>query len=271
MSISAIVALGSLGLGTWQAYEGSQRAKNPRPQYQIPQASQESLANARILASLRELPSQDILSSKLGVNMAQTLKQIAETTTSPSSLTGALADLESRRSEAEQNIALQGDQFWVNNQAVLRDALNKYSGEQKAQNEWNLYQPYLNEQSAAANLKSAGTQNIFNSLTNFAQGYDTKQMYDKYFADKNTPTTAPIGVNTDTGKQSFQPEPLYGLGNNPYQEGYGYGGVPKFHSIYDFANTKETIDKLDPYLSNSFYSPQPDNFSRAGVNNLYFQ
>lgn len=215
-----------------KAYSQSKQAKElekvGRPQYEIPEAVQQQVNQARYLASMRELPGQNLMEAKLGQTTAKGINQMQNAAANPADLASNIAKLYGAQNEATQNIGIKAGQNWLNQQGQLSNALRMLGQYQQQQWDYNKKQPYEEAKAAEAALREASYRNLAAASTNIASGISgaanmqyqsdnldkTLAAYKQYpgYGNTNTPPPATPGYN-DLRSQGMQGFP----NTNPYQ------------------------------------------------------
>ena len=168
LALMAIPALAQAGLGIYQAISGAKQAKTPRPEYEIPGAATAALAEAKKLASQRQLPGQQLMEEQMAASTARTIGDIQEVAPSGAAALGAIGQTHQTEQQAQRDLALKGAQYQAANQAALRQQLGQYAGFQEKEFDINQMQPYLAAMATASAMKGAGMQNIYGGISSGA-------------------------------------------------------------------------------------------------------
>lgn len=160
MTIMAL-AQGAMGVGQKIA-SGIQRRnaeKNFTP-YEIPSSVNLMLDKANSLASQTEIPGADIYRSRAQSNAASTIEQSQRVAGSSSDVLGTLSGVQGNLDTFYQDIAAKGANYYQENQAVQRDALNTMAGYETERWRQNEYLPYIQALQTSSMTGTAGNQNI---------------------------------------------------------------------------------------------------------------
>jgi hypothetical protein len=162
------------GLQLAKSYKQSQQAKElekmGRPQYEIPEAVQQQVNQARYLASMRELPGQNLMEAKLGQSTAKGIAQMQNAAANPADLASNIARLYGAQNEGIQNIGLKAGQNWLGQQGQLSNALRMMGQYQDKKWDYNQRQPYDEAKAAEAALREASYRNLAAASTGIASG-----------------------------------------------------------------------------------------------------
>jgi len=185
------------GIQLAKSYKQSQQAKElekmGRPQYEIPEAVQQQVNQARYLASMRELPGQNLMEAKLGQNTAKGIAQMQNASANSADLASNIAKLYGAQNEGVQNIGLKAGQNWLGQQGQLSNALRMMGQYQQQQWDYNKRQPYDEAKAAEAALREASYRNLAAASTGIASGISgaanmqyQQENLDKILAAQNT-------------------------------------------------------------------------------------
>jgi len=162
------------GIQLAKSYKQSQQAKElekvGRPKYEIPEAVQQQVNQARYLAGMRELPGQNLMEAKLGQNTAKGISQLQNASANSADLASNIARLYGAQNEGVQNIGLKAGQNWLGQQGQLSNALRMLGQYQNQQWDYNQKQPYEEAKAAEAALREASFRNLAAASTGIASG-----------------------------------------------------------------------------------------------------
>lgn len=234
------------GLQLAKSYKQSQQAKElekmGRPQYEIPEAVQQQVNQARYLASMRELPGQNLMEAKLGQTTAKGIAQMQNAAANPADLASNIARLYGAQNEGIQNIGLKAGQNWLGQQGQLSNALRMMGQYQDKKWDYNQKQPYEEAKAAEAALREASYRNLAAASTGIASGISgaanmqyQQENLDKILAAQNTyptyGTTAEATViepgYTDLRSQGYQGFPYQNPYASPSPKRYIYSQDPR--------------------------------------------
>jgi len=268
-----------------QKKKASDFSKTQRPQYEIPQGVLDAVNQSKYLASMRELPGQNLMEGRLGQNTAKGIAEMKNVAANPADLASNVARMYGAQNDAINNIGVQAGQNWLGQQGQLNQALNRLGQYQQQQWDYNKNQPYQNAMAAASALREGAFRNTMAAGTNIASGIsgglnmqNQQNMMDAYlnrFAPKenktipditnnntnnNTSTGGPVLYNDKPASQGQQVNLTQAV-NNPKTILYGYDGnipqVPAFKTSSSQASTNSTlkpIDQMTPAELNSEYN-----------------
>lgn len=189
------------GIGVAQMIQANKYRKQfKRPDYQIPQAQQEALLNARAMAAQTRLPGQDIMEQNIGATTAAGVKAATELGQSPSQILNAASNIYGRQMQQQNQMGIQAAQFQQGNRMNLQGQLGTMGGFQEKQWDINKMQPYEAAMHAAAQLSGAGQQNIGGAVAgaggagmNYAAyGYNPYQNMNNLNGSSYAPPQQPI-------------------------------------------------------------------------------
>jgi hypothetical protein len=162
------------GLQLAKSYSQSQQAKElekvGRPKYEIPEAVEQQVNQARYLAGMRELPGQNLMEAKLGQNTAKGISQLQNASANSADLASNIARIYGAQNEGVQNIGLKAGQNWLGQQGQLSNALRMLGQYQQQQWDYNQKQPYEEAKAAEAALREASYRNLAAASTGIASG-----------------------------------------------------------------------------------------------------
>lgn len=205
LAAQAIPTAINLGKSYVQGRQAKQLIKdNPRPNYEIPQALQEAVQQARYIAGMRELPGQNLMEQRLGKNLGTGVAELKNVSANPSDLASNIARLYSGQNDSINDLNMAAGQNWLNNQEGLREALSQLSKQQAFQWDVNKFQPYQNAMAAASALKEGSFRNLSAAGQNMASGITgmgNMQFANNYLKALNG------GAPTSNGQMNFGNSP----------------------------------------------------------------
>lgn len=179
---TALPAILSLAKANAQRKQMREFENVEMPKFQIPEAIQQQVNQSRYLASMRELPGQNLMEAKLGQNTAKGISQLQNVAANPADLAANVARLYNAQNEGIQNIGIKAGQNWLGQQAQLSNSLNNLGQWQQKQFEFNEVAPYDYAKSAEAALREASYRNLSSAVRDVASlGSATSN----YFQTKN--------------------------------------------------------------------------------------
>lgn len=170
-SLAAISPVLQAGVGAWQMYKQS-KIKDERPQFEIPEAYQQSLAQSKQLA-YGDMPGEELARQRIGQGTAQAAGQMRDAgVTDANAIARSAAMGQQQEASLGANMASQRAS-WRNNYS---NALNQMG--QMQMQEWNLneYEPYQTAMAQKSAFLGAGLQNFVGSAKSIdsyfqGQGY----------------------------------------------------------------------------------------------------
>lgn len=219
------------GIQLAKSYKQSQQAKElekmGRPQYEIPEAIQQQVNQARYLASMRELPGQNLMEAKLGQTTAKGIAQMQNAAANPADLASNIARLYGAQNEGIQNIGLKAGQNWLGQQGQLSNALRMMGQYQDKKWDYNQKQPYEEAKAAEAALREASYRNLAAASTGIASGISgaanmqyQQENLDKILAAQNTYPTYGTAAETTVVEPGYTDLRSQGYQGFPYQNPY---------------------------------------------------
>lgn len=159
-------AQGLFGIGQKIA-SGIQRRKAEKnfTPYEIPSSVNLMLDKANSLASQTEIPGADIYRSRAQSNASNTIEQAQRTAGSSSDVLGTLPGVQSNLDSFYQDIAAKGANYYQENQAVQRDALNTMAGYETERWRQNELMPYMQALQTSSMTGNAGNANIGSAIS----------------------------------------------------------------------------------------------------------
>lgn len=201
-----------IGAGAKAVIGGIQTVKglsmNPeRPTYEIPDEAQESLNNARRVASMTEIPGASILRESLKENMANSIFSMTQAATSPSQILAGVGGMQESYANEEQKLAVAGANMYMNNQGMLRQELNRMADREDQRFVINKLNPYVEDMERKQALIGGGVQNIMGGvdMAGNAMGYKMQMDYLSSMMGGGTQTNPPV---ENEPMQSNQVQPI---------------------------------------------------------------
>ena len=169
-----------------QGAKANKLSKTERPNYKIPEAVQQQLNQSRYLASMRELPGQNIMEGRIGENIGKGVSELKSVSANPADLASNVAKMYSSGNNSINDIGLQAGQQWLNNQSLLNQNLGAMGQYQDKQFDINEMQPYKNDMAASAALREGAFRNLSSAGQNIASGVGgyANMMYQQDMLDK---------------------------------------------------------------------------------------
>lgn len=205
-----IAHTGQYGIAASQLIKGRKLKKSlgARPELTTPEAYTEALNQARMMASLSEMPGQGLMEQKLGASTASGVRQAESGASSSAGLMATIAGLKGSEQAGLTDIGIKGAEYKDLNQQRLQQALWKYGQEEKDQFFQNKFNPWAEKKEEAAALTGAGLQNLSNTLDKTASSFGGAASTGMF--NKGTPEAAgqPQGgmsmdeMSSNLGKQS---------------------------------------------------------------------
>ena len=170
---------GQMGYGIYQLAQARKYGNTPRPPFEIAPAAYESLANARNIASQRNILG-DAIKGDLARTSASNYRRMLDVTDSPSTMMGNLSQMDEQSKESMRDAELYDTNLWLGNQESLRGELGNMAEWQRKQYEWDALMPYLNAMETARNMEQSGIQNLFGGGEMMATQATNKSMWQDY-------------------------------------------------------------------------------------------
>jgi hypothetical protein len=208
-------------IGGIQAVKGL--SMNPeRPTYEIPDEAQESLNNARRVASMTEIPGASILRESLKENMANSIFSMTQASTSPSQILAGVGGMQESYANEEQKLAIAGANMYMNNQGMLRQELNRMADREDQKFVINKLNPYVEDMERKQSLIGGGLQNIMGGvdMAGNAMGYKMQMDYlNSMMGGGNNQSPQLKGNAIDVASESASEAAAnaFEFGNNPNQ------------------------------------------------------
>lgn len=174
----AAVSLMPAALGLIKAYQQQKQIKElekiERPTYEMPEAIKQQLNQSKYLASMSELPGQNLMEAKLAQNTSKGIAQMQNASANAADLSSNIAKLYGAQNEGIQNIGLKATQNYLNQQGQLRNVLSAVGQYQDKEFDYNKNQPYDAAKAAESALRYAAWKNVSSSVKDLSaagQGY----------------------------------------------------------------------------------------------------
>ena len=171
-----------------QGIKANKLSKIERPTYGIPQGVLDAVNQSKYLASMRELPGQNLMEGRLGQNTSKGINELKNVSANAGDLASNVARMYSGNNDALNNIGIQAGQNWMNNQNGLNQVLQTLGGYQDKQFEYNKNQPYQAAKAAESALREGAFRNLTSMGTNIASGIGgaANMMYQQNALDELT-------------------------------------------------------------------------------------
>lgn len=181
----AIPTVINLGKSAVQGHKAKKLAETERPQYSIPEAVKQQVNQARYLASMRELPGQNVMENRIGSNLGKGISELKNVSANPADLASNVAKMYSNSNDAINDIGIKAGNQWLQNQGLLNQNLGMLGQYQDKQFDINKMQPYVNNMAASSALRegafrnaSAAGQNIASGISGYANMMYQQQLLD---------------------------------------------------------------------------------------------
>lgn len=188
-----------LVLGAVQAGMAS-RQKKQRPIMDVPSAQKEALENQRRLAAMEKAPGYDAMRNQIRQQGAAATQNIKEITGGTAGAAGAVTDIYAKELGALQGMQGAQEQFRLQQQQGLNQALNQYGQAQQQVWDYNVNQPYQQSMAAKSALTNAAMSNILGGVTGALGTYgaqqQNKEMIELYKSMYNQNKSLTPGQNT---------------------------------------------------------------------------
>jgi hypothetical protein len=270
LAAQAIPTAINLAQAISQKKKANEFAKTQRPQYEIPQGVLDAVNQSKYLASMRELPGQNLMEGRLGQNTAKGIAEMKNVAANPADLASNVARMYGAQNDAMNNIGIQAGQNWLGQQGQLNQSLNRLGQYQQQQWDYNKNQPYQNAMAASSALNEGAFRNAMAGGTNIASGIsgalnmqNQQNMMDQYMNrfGKVPPEfdNTQVDVSTESNLQTsgYAPNSI-NVNNIPGVQPVGYQDV-KFRSS-EMANIPKRpinyrLNDLQPVKP--VYTPMP--------------
>jgi hypothetical protein len=171
MLLSQLLPTGiNLAKSAIQGKQASELAKVQRPQYNIPQGVLDAVNQSKYLASMRELPGQNLMEARLGENTAKGIAEMRNVAANPADLASNVAKMYGAQTQGLQDIGIQAGQNWLGQQGQLSQMLQNLGQYQEKAWDYNQNQPYQQAKAAESALREGAFRNLTAAGTNIASG-----------------------------------------------------------------------------------------------------
>jgi len=223
--LGAAMAVGAgltTALGAGQTIYGlSQKAKNKRPEYEIPQEVAQNLNQAQMLA-LQGLPAEQ--KQEFVNNLRQsTASGLAQIGTRKGGLAG-VADLAQNERRGYQDLLIQDSAARQNNQKMLMGQRQNMADYRDQAFQFNKVNPYYEKVAQNQALIGAGMQNLSQGMQSFGDDNLTEEERKKKIDDRKAKRDARkfVAPGTEYAPNEFQSQ---GATTNPF------GGQQEFNAL----------------------------------------
>jgi hypothetical protein len=151
------------------------RQKKQRPTYDIPSAQKEALENQRRLAAMEKAPGTDAMLNQIRQQGAAAVQNVKEMTGGSAGAAGAATDIYAKELEALQGMQGNQQNFRLQQQGALNQALNAYGEAENKVWDYNVNQPYQQSMAAKSALTNASMSNILGGVTGALGTYGAQQ------------------------------------------------------------------------------------------------
>lgn len=170
LAAQAIPTVMNLGKAVSQGVQAKKLAKTDRPGYEIPEAVKQQVNQSRYLASMREMPGQNLMENRIGANIGKGVSELKNVSSNASDLASNVAKMYSSGNESINDIGIRAGQQWLNNQGLLNQNLGQLGQYQDQQFNINKMQPYQNNMAASSALREGAFRNLSAAGQNIASG-----------------------------------------------------------------------------------------------------
>lgn len=150
----------------------------------VPSAQKEALENQRRMAAMEKAPGYDAMLNQIRQQGAAATQNIKEITGGTAGAAGAVTDIYAKELGALQGMQGAQEQFRLQQQQGLNQALNQYGQAQQQVWDYNVNQPYQQSMAAKSALTNAAMSNILGGVTGALGTYgaqqQNKEMMDLY-------------------------------------------------------------------------------------------
>jgi hypothetical protein len=161
-----LIAQGAVGLG--QLMGGIATKTGKRPQYQAPQALQDSYRQATSEANATGDPMMAAAQDRIRQNTANTIGAAQKSTRSSGSLLNAVGNAQVAENAGMNNLSMQGMGLREQRRARRYQVAGQMAQAQDKAFEINQMQPYMDKMNAKRGLMGAGLQNIMGGMSDYA-------------------------------------------------------------------------------------------------------
>jgi hypothetical protein len=209
MALSQLIPMGVKAIkGVQQGAQAKKLANTPRPEYQIPQEVLQSLNQAKMMASMTELPGQNLMESKIGQNVSKGISELERVSSNPADLASNVSRMYLGANDQINNIGVQAAQQWLQNQGLLGNKLENIGAMRDKQFLLNEMQPYENNMAAASALREGSFRNLNaagEDMSSALGGYANMKYYEDMLGNLNMPKTttssmSKVKTTPDTSK-----------------------------------------------------------------------
>jgi hypothetical protein len=158
LALAAVPEVYKLITGLKQKAQGDALAKTPRPQYQVPSAISEDVANNQSAYGNYRIPGQDYYSGQVQASAAAKARALIQSGASPGALLQGISASNGDANDAfEKMLAMSGEQHQKNAENLSHSLENAAPYEDNAWS-WNKQQPYVQamREAQADNANSQG-------------------------------------------------------------------------------------------------------------------
>lgn len=165
-ALFAIPAAARTGLGLLQLIRGGSMRPR-RPEYEIPQAAQEELAQSRMGLNAR-MPGINYAKMRLDQNAASSAYRLNRAATNPNQILSGLSNIQLQGNMASRDLAQAEASDYTRRESNLRRSLGVVAGLQDRAWQLNKYEPYQDAARTKAALVQAGLTNAVGGLDSAA-------------------------------------------------------------------------------------------------------
>jgi hypothetical protein len=191
MALSQLIPMGVKAIkGVQQGAQAKKLANTPRPQYQIPQEVLQSLNQAKYMASMTELPGQNLMESKIGQNVSKGISELERVSSNPADLASNVSRMYLGANDQINNIGVQAAQQWLQNQGMLGNKLENMGAYRDKEFQLNQMDPYQNNMAAASALREGSFRNLNaagEDMSSALGGYANMKYYEDMLGNLNMP------------------------------------------------------------------------------------
>src|SRR3990167_1573892 len=167
--LSAGTAAVKGGIGAAQYAKGRKLGKGAiRPDYTIPQGTQDYLKNATAMAQQSQLPGQQLMEEKLASSTGSGIRAMEQGASSSAGLMAGIAGLKGNEANQMTDLNIAGAQQQDVNKQRLQEALLRYGAAEDKAFDINKMQPFQDKAQAAQAMQGAGLQNIVGGIEGLA-------------------------------------------------------------------------------------------------------
>ncbi len=133
-------------------------------QYQIPESVEQALALAKLQASQRQLPGQNIMEQRIGENISSGIGNIQKMAPSSSAALGAIGGVYGKGMENFRDLDIEASRQIQENLFNLQRVYAARAPYEEKEWKINKYDPYMQAASMSAQMKAAAGQNIISGF-----------------------------------------------------------------------------------------------------------